>query len=69
MENKLQIVEHCWEILRAIEKHKEQEDALEDLLGEIEANVSDILYYLLKSCDYKDIGCMMKIGGEISAKQ
>lgn len=59
-ENKAQILEHCWEIIRATEKFDPEKDCVDDLIGDIQAQTSDILFYLLKIMDYKDIGAIMR---------
>lgn len=59
-ENKAQILEHCWEIIRATEKFDHEKDCVDDLIGDIQSQTSDILFYLLKIMDYKDIGAITR---------
>lgn len=65
MKAKIKIIERCWEIMRAVEKYDEDTIPFEDLEGDILAYIQDILYYVIKSMDYKEIGEILKLGNEV----
>lgn len=62
----MHIIESCWNILRAIDefekdnKELSEYGAIEDLLGDIQAPVSDILYYTVNLLDCHDISNILK---------
>lgn len=78
MENKIRIVEYCWEILQSIKEFEESNAELakcgytpnfgcvDDMIGDIQSSVSSILYYLLQDCEPKDIGKLLKKGDNIN---
>lgn len=69
MKNKVKIIEHCWEIMQSVEKYDEDTTPFEDLEGDILANVQDILYYVIKSMDYKEIGEVLNLGNEVKPNE
>ncbi len=69
MKTKVKIIERCWEIMRAVEKYDEDTTPFEDLEGDILAYIQDILYYVFKSMDYKEIGEILKLGNEVTSNE
>lgn len=52
----LRLIMHCKEILIALDKYEDEKTATEDMIGDIQANVSDIMYLATQIVDYKVIG-------------
>ena len=55
--------------MQSVEKYDEDTTPFEDLEGDILANVQDILYYVIKSMDYKEIGEVLNLGNEVKPNE
>lgn len=66
MDNKdyLRVMMYCKEIIDKMENFNSEEDCIEDLQGDVEADISEIMFYVHKLIDYKVIGSLVYEGNK-----
>lgn len=55
----INLVYKCKEILNAVEKLSDENACIEDIQGDIQADISDVMYYALQLADVRDIASLV----------